>query len=136
MWEMVTLLGGSSKWQLLMQACALNVAACSLKLKDNRKCVKYCTGVLKECPSNVKALFRRGSAYVEMGEWEQAKRDLHKAKELVTAAGAGAADKCDNRELNALMKALRLLKHKKQEAKAKEKAAFGGFGKSGLFDAE
>jgi tetratricopeptide (TPR) repeat protein len=117
--------------RLLVQSCALNAAACSLELKDNVKCVRYCTSVLKDCPSNVKALFRRGSAYVEMGEWEQAKCDLHEARRLVVAAGAD--DKRANRDAHAITKTLRILRQKKQEAKTKEKAAFGGFGMGGLF---
>jgi peptidylprolyl isomerase len=114
----------------LVQSSALNAAMCALKLKEHRTCVRYCTSVLEQWPSNVKALFRRGSAYIGMSEWDLAKTDLWKAKELdggIAAASGSSAGK-------EVLRALRLLKQKKQEAKAKAKAAFGGgFGKGGLF---
>lgn len=123
--------------EVLMQSCALNSAMCALKLKKYDQCVRFATSVLKSlemCPqpnanSNVKALFRRGSAYLELNEWGKAKDDLCKARDLAGATPGVTGGK-------EVIKALRLLKQRKQDAKAKEKAAFGGgFAKGGLFDA-
>ena len=103
---------------MLIQSCALNAAMCALKLQDNTTCVQHCTSVLNVDASNLKALFRRGSAYIAMNEWDKAKDDLYKAKELAaTTPNSGGKE---------VLKALHLLKQKKQEAKAKEKEAFGG----------
>lgn len=59
-----------------------NLAACQLKLNRYRHCIENCTKVLQKQPLNVKALFRRGSAYLDSGELELAEVDLLKAKQL------------------------------------------------------
>jgi len=60
----------------------LNLAACQLKLKDSKETIENAKKALEIEPGNVKALFRRGSAYLSIDDWESAKVDLTKALEL------------------------------------------------------
>jgi len=62
--------------------CLLNSAACSLKLKKLKDAVEDCTKALGIEKNNVKALFRRGCAYVESADWEAARSDLQLALKL------------------------------------------------------
>ena len=50
-------------------SCLLNAAMCSLKLEEFKMAENYCTRALTSDPENVKALFRRGSAKMSMGEY-------------------------------------------------------------------
>ena len=67
-------------------ACQLNAAQCSLKLKSWQETVTSCTKVLGydnlAQPSKIKALFRRGSAYIKMAEFASARADLLEACKL------------------------------------------------------
>jgi len=63
--------------------CRLNRAACSLKLGDNDNVITDCTFVLEQQPENIKALCRRGNAYLNKNELFQAKQDLLKANKLL-----------------------------------------------------
>ncbi|CAI9276932.1 unnamed protein product [Lactuca saligna] len=54
----------------------MNVAACYLKMGDCRKSVKTCNKVLEANPVHVKALYCRGMAYMETGDFEEARRDF------------------------------------------------------------
>lgn len=66
--------------QLLVQ-CHLNIAACQEKLKDYKKVIEHCNKALNIEPSNPKALYRRGSAYLELDDYYKAKTDLKYALE-------------------------------------------------------
>ena len=63
----------------------LNYSQCKLIQKDYYAVIEHCTTVLKHDPDNVKALFRRGKAY--MGAWDQEKaiKDLKRTAELDSA---------------------------------------------------
>eukprot|EP00931_Biecheleriopsis_adriatica_P088439 TRINITY_DN62765_c0_g1_i1.p1 TRINITY_DN62765_c0_g1~~TRINITY_DN62765_c0_g1_i1.p1 ORF type:complete len:436 (-),score=61.68 TRINITY_DN62765_c0_g1_i1:18-1325(-) len=63
-------------------ACHLNRAACALKLGDPARAAICCTCVLAHIPHNVKALFRRASASIELGKYEEAARDLKRLLEI------------------------------------------------------
>ncbi len=52
----------------------LNVAACNLKLKENRATIEACTNVLEMEPKNEKALFRMAQAYAGLSEYDEAMR--------------------------------------------------------------
>lgn len=68
--------------KLLKVPCYLNSAACKLKLKDHKAVVTLCTKVLEMEPENVKALYRRAQAYVQIGESGLAESDITKALEI------------------------------------------------------
>jgi len=66
----------------LLASCSLNEAMCSLKLEDWSRCIVACGKVLEVDSQNVKALFRRGSAFIGSGGFEEARRDLKEAARL------------------------------------------------------
>jgi len=59
--------------------CRLNLAAVNLRLKEWKQAIEHSSKALEIDGSNVKALFRRGSAYLELDDWELARSDLEKA---------------------------------------------------------
>ncbi|GMI70034.1 hypothetical protein like AT5G48570 [Hibiscus trionum] len=68
--------------KLLKVTCNLNNAACKLKLKDYKKAKKLCTEVLELDDRNVKALYRRAQAYMQLVEFELAEADIKRAMEI------------------------------------------------------
>ncbi|CAL9747576.1 unnamed protein product, partial [Musa acuminata subsp. burmannicoides] len=66
----------------LKAACSLNNAACKLKLKDYKEAIKLCTKVLEIESSNVKALYRRAQAYMQLADLDLAEVDIKKALEI------------------------------------------------------
>lgn len=56
----------------------LNVAACYLKLGESRKSIEACNKVLDTNPVHVKGLYRRGMAYMSLGDFEEARNDFNK----------------------------------------------------------
>ncbi|GMI36200.1 hypothetical protein TrCOL_g6980 [Triparma columacea] len=99
-----------------------NAAMCFIKCANYPSAIASASKVLKNEEGNVKCLFRRGTARMELGMLEEAKVDL------MSAYKAEPKDK-------AIRKALATLKERKAAAKAKEKAAFGGlFGKVSMYD--
>ena len=100
----------------LYVSCWSNVAMCFLKTKDWSDCIHACNTVLEidDEAKNIKALYRRGFAYMNMGMFAEAKEDLKAAYEVDNA----------NKDVR---KALATLKQKIADSKKKEKAAFGGF---------
>lgn len=95
----------------------LNVAACYLKLGECRKSIEICDKVLDANPVHVKALYRRGMAYMELGDFQDAKNDFEKMMKF---------DKSSEPDAKA---ALQKLKQTQQEVARKAKKQFGG-----LFD--
>ncbi|KAF8006789.1 hypothetical protein BT93_K0949 [Corymbia citriodora subsp. variegata] len=66
----------------LKVACNLNDAACKLKLKDYKEAEKLCTKVLELDSRNVKALYRRAQAYIQLADLDLAEFDIKKALEI------------------------------------------------------
>ncbi|KAI4374419.1 hypothetical protein MLD38_012416 [Melastoma candidum] len=66
----------------LKVACNLNDAACKLKLKDYKQAEKLCTKVLELESTNVKALYRRAQAYIQLTDFDLAEFDIKKALEI------------------------------------------------------
>jgi peptidylprolyl isomerase len=106
---------GTDEEHALYVSCSLNVAMCSIKLKEWADAVKACTSVLKMDfeEKNIKALYRRGLARINLGLLQEAKEDLM----------AVYNEDPQNKDVR---KALASLKEAHAENKKKEKAAFGG----------
>ncbi|URD81693.1 FKBP-type peptidyl-prolyl cis-trans isomerase [Musa troglodytarum] len=95
----------------------LNVAACYQKMGEFRKSIETCNKVLDASPVHVKALYRRGMAYMLVGDFDEAQKDFEMMISIDKASEPDAAA--------ALLK----LKQKEQEADKKAKRQF-----KGLFD--
>ncbi|KAK4800922.1 hypothetical protein SAY86_021409 [Trapa natans] len=95
----------------------LNMAACYLKMGETRKSIESCNKVLDANPANVKALYRRGMAYMSAGDFEEARTDFKAMIKL---------DKSSEPDAKA---ALLKLKQKEQEVESKARKQFRG-----LFD--
>ncbi|PWA83435.1 FKBP-type peptidyl-prolyl cis-trans isomerase family protein [Artemisia annua] len=95
----------------------LNVAACYLKMGDCRKSIETCNKVLDANPVHVKALYRRGMAYMEAGDYDEARADFNKMMTIDKSSEANAKA--------ALLK----LKQTEQEVEKKARKQF-----KGLFD--
>ncbi|KAL0436699.1 UNVERIFIED_CONTAM: Peptidyl-prolyl cis-trans isomerase FKBP65 [Sesamum radiatum] len=98
--------------KVLKVTCNLNDAACKLKLKDYKQAEKLCTKVLELESTNVKALYRRAQAYMNMADLDLAEFDIKKALELDP----------DNREVKLGYKAL---KEKVKEYNKKDAQFYG-----------
>ncbi|KAL2470706.1 Peptidyl-prolyl cis-trans isomerase FKBP62 [Abeliophyllum distichum] len=92
--------------------CNLNDAACKLKLKDYKQAEKLCTKVLELESKNVKALYRRAQAYMNMADLDLAEFDIKKALEIDP----------DNRDVKLEYKAL---KQKEKEYNKKDAQFYG-----------
>lgn len=108
----------------LYVACWSNAAMAFLKEGEWAEAIKCCNKVLavEGEEQNTKALYRRGVAHTNIGDFKDAKKDLMICYDA------------DNSNKD-VRKALATLKTKAAEAKKKEKATFGGiFGKASLYD--
>ncbi|KAI9177216.1 hypothetical protein LWI28_012466 [Acer negundo] len=96
----------------LKVACNLNDAACKLKLKEYKQAEKLCTKVLELESRNVKALYRRAQAYIQLADLDLAELDIKKALEIDP----------DNRDVKLEYKTL---KEKMKEYNQKEAKFYG-----------
>ncbi|KAJ1407321.1 Tetratricopeptide-like helical domain superfamily [Sesbania bispinosa] len=92
--------------------CNLNNAACKLKLKDYKQAEKMCTKVLELDSRNVKALYRRAQAYMNLVDLDLAEMDIKKALEIEP----------DNRDVKIEYK---ILKEKVREYNKKDAQFYG-----------
>ena len=90
------------------QALRLNYAACLLKLGDFKTVIVQCSEVLKRDPENVKALFRRGVAYMKLGrDLEDARKDLIQLAQIAERLDQATRESLEKdvaREMNNLEK--------------------------------
>ncbi|KAL6967967.1 Peptidyl-prolyl cis-trans isomerase fkbp65 [Sarracenia purpurea var. burkii] len=101
----------------LKVTCNLNNAACKLKLKEYKQAEKLCTKVLEVETTNVKALYRRAQAYINLADLDLAEFDIKKALEIDP----------DNRDVKLEYKTL---KEKLKEFNKKQAKFYGNmFGK-------
>ncbi len=67
----------------LFTSCHLNAALCALKLEDWKAATALCTNVLlRSDPMSSKARYRRGTAFMRLGEYQKAWDDLYQACHL------------------------------------------------------
>ncbi|GJY96717.1 ribonuclease H-like domain-containing protein [Tanacetum coccineum] len=66
----------------LCMICDLNNVACKLKLRDYKQAVKLCPKVLDADSKNVKALYQRAQAYIQIVDLDLAEMDIKKALEI------------------------------------------------------
>jgi len=59
-----------------------NMSACQLIYGNNSNVIENCTSALEIDPKYVKALYRRGSAYANLNDYELALKDLQYANEI------------------------------------------------------
>ncbi|PWA86247.1 rotamase FKBP 1 [Artemisia annua] len=108
----------------LIASCSLNDAACKLKLKDYKQAVKLCTKVLEIESKNVKALYRRAQAYINLVDLDLAELDIKKALEIDP----------DNRDVKLEYK---VLKEKMKEYNKKDAKFYGNmFAKLSAIDSK
>ncbi|XP_045584096.1 AH receptor-interacting protein [Procambarus clarkii] len=67
----------------------LNFSQCQLIRGEYYAVIEHCTTVLEKDPDNVKALYRRGRAYVEVFSPAEARKDLEKAARLDATVSPG-----------------------------------------------
>lgn len=106
----------------LFVSCLSNAAMCHLKLSEWTDTVHACNKVLEidDQKTNIKVLYRRGTAHMHMGFFDEAKKDLM------------AAYKIDQKNKD-VRKALASLKEAVATSKKKEKATYGGMFSKGLY---
>ena len=104
--------------------CLLNAAASFLQLKVYSKCIEYCNEVLEIDKSNTKAWFRRGRAHRLLHDFDTAKKDLNKARELVLVSNVEGVTA--DGDMKAIECEMRMLKRDKRQYKQDITAAMAG----------
>jgi tetratricopeptide (TPR) repeat protein len=69
-------------WRASLSKLYLNLSLCSLRQRKSQLALSNCRKVLELDGKNVKAFFRLGQAYSQLGEFRSARRSLEKASRL------------------------------------------------------
>jgi len=113
----------------------LNIAAAYLKANDFKEARESSTKALAIDAANAKGLFRRGTALLELGEWDEARKDLKRALEIEpgnTAAQAALHTlqqrvakqaESDRKRYKGMFERMSKLSAKEEAAKAEAEAA-------------
>lgn len=101
------------KREALLLAAYLNLAMCSIKVKDYPDALKHCESALELDPQNEKAIFRRGTIHMESLKHEEAMSDFEQVLKI-------------SPQNKAAKNQWVLAQHKVQEFKNKQKKVFGG----------
>ena len=109
----------------------MNLAACTLRLKMFKKTKTFCDMALEmECAqSNPKVYFRRGKAFMSMGDYESSRNDLEHALALLRSAGENDAAKerdCVSKELHKLDRLVERAEINKKRQQIAMKKVLGG----------
>ncbi|KAJ3319609.1 hypothetical protein HDV06_006171 [Boothiomyces sp. JEL0866] len=106
------------KVELMIQSVRLNYAICKMKLKDYQSAIQQCNKVLQTDQKCVKALFRRGQSYLELGrDLDLAQKDFETLKNLMARGSP---------EFNQLAQLESMLQKKLKIHAQKEKQMFSG----------
>jgi tetratricopeptide (TPR) repeat protein len=73
------------KCRFLIVTIQLNIAACHLKLKNYNFTIEVCKRALDRDATNIKAYYRLGQAYLELGEFDQAAEFINMGLEVMIA---------------------------------------------------
>jgi len=111
----------------LAGASKSNEAMCWLKLQQWRDAESICSEILKKETCNVKALYRRGQAYMELKELHDAVRDFKKILEV---------DESNSDAKRAIAKAQQMIKADEKRQAGLFKNMMGGLGKMKYPDAK
>mmetsp|Transcript_21625 Transcript_21625/g.42252 ORF Transcript_21625/g.42252 Transcript_21625/m.42252 type:complete len:387 (-) Transcript_21625:312-1472(-) len=105
----------------LMVTCCLNLSQCELKLKRFTQAFQHASAAVSMEPNNSKALYRRGSAALSAGLYDQASADLTRAAKLEPR----------NAEIRAQ---LQTCQQRARESEQRDRSTFGGlFGRGSLY---
>jgi len=105
----------------LMLTCCLNLAQCELKLERFIQAFQHASAAVSMEPNNSKALYRRGSAALSNGLYDQAHADLTRAAKVEPR----------NAEIRAQ---LQTCQQRARESEQRDRSTFGGmFGRGSLY---
>lgn len=106
----------------LMLTCCLNLAQCELKLERFIEAFQHASAAVSMEPDNSKALYRRGSAALSTGLYDQAHADLTRAARVEPR----------NAEIRAQ---LQTCQQRARESEQRDRSTFGGmFGRGSLYN--
>lgn len=71
-----------TNYKSLKIQCYLNMSACQAKMDNHQAVIRNCSEALLLDPKNVKGLYRRGYAYAQVSQLDEAKDDLSQAVQL------------------------------------------------------
>ena len=70
------------QWNLLTCQVYFNLSLCQMKYNNHSAVISNCTKVLEHDRTHVKALFKRGTAYMDTNDYDRAKEDLVAALDI------------------------------------------------------